>query len=46
MYRVKLTHSAAQMFNNLNPVIKKQIKSRLFQGDIDTRKIGPFRDHF
>ncbi len=29
MYRVKLTSTAAQMLNNLNPVIKKQLKSIL-----------------
>ncbi len=29
MYRVKLTPSAAQMFNNLHPIIKKQLKSIL-----------------
>lgn len=29
MYRVKLTPSAAIMFNNLHPTIKKQLKSIL-----------------
>jgi mRNA interferase RelE/StbE len=29
MYRVKLTSTAAQMLNNLNPTIKKQLKSIL-----------------
>ena len=29
MYRVKLTPTAIRMFNNLNPTIKKQLKSIL-----------------
>ena len=29
MYRVKLTHSASLMFNNLHPTVKKQLRTIL-----------------